>query len=319
MEIVRTQPGAEIARNRRCCGTQAQPDAPRRLGLVLGGGGGKGGAHLGVLAVLEELGVPIDIIVGTSVGALGVMYAAGVSLADLERFFRQTELRRIAAADPLRAGLIGPRKREALTVELLGERTFADLPIACAVIAADLVSGREVVLDQGPLVPALLATTAIPGVFPPVVRDDELLVDGGLLNNLPVDVARRMGAQRIIAVQLSEDLPGFALPTDPAAAVTRLTHWPRHLAVLRRSLDVLMAQADLRPLQHAPALLLRPDVRHIATLDMTHPEEGRRAGEDTARAAAAELLALREWRLSRGPSEQGQRRSRATSSVSAQL
>jgi NTE family protein len=319
MEIVRTQGGAKIARNRRCCGTQAQPDAPRRLGLVLGGGGGKGGAHLGVLAVLEELGVPIDIIVGTSVGALGVMYAAGVSLADLERFFRQTELRRIAAADPLRAGLIGPRKREALTVELLGERTFADLSIPCAVVAVDLVSGREVVIDQGPLVPALLATSAIPGVFPPVVRGDELLVDGGLLNNLPVDVARRMGAQRIIAVQLSEDLPGFALPTDPAAAVTRLTHWPRHLAVLKRSLDVLMAQADLRPLQHVPALLLRPDVRHIATLDMTHPEEGRRAGEHTASAAAAELLALREWRLSRSPSEQGQRRSRATSSVSAQV
>lgn len=196
---MRTQPGAETARNRRCCGTQAQPDAPRQIGLVLGGGGGKGGAHLGVLAVLEELGVPIDIIVGTSVGTLGVMYAAGVSLADLERFFRQTELRRIAAADPLRAGLIGPRKREVLTVELLGERTFADLPIACAVIAANLVSGREVVLDQGPLVPALLATTAIPGVFPPVVRGDELLVDGGLLNNLPVNVARRIGAQRIIA------------------------------------------------------------------------------------------------------------------------
>jgi NTE family protein len=85
------------------CGDAQQPiKALRRLGLVLGGGGGKGGAHLRVLAVLEELDVPIDIIVGTSVGALGVMYAAGLSLVELEQFFRNTELWRIAAADPLR-------------------------------------------------------------------------------------------------------------------------------------------------------------------------------------------------------------------------
>ena len=280
-----------------CCDEQLQPEAPRRLGLVLGGGGGKGGAHLGVLAVLEELDVPIDLLVGTSVGAIGVMYAAGLSLAELEQFFRQTELRRIAAADPLRAGLIGSRKREALTARLLGERTFADLPIRCAVVAADLVTGHEVVIGQGPLVPALLATSAIPGVFPPVVRGDELLVDGGLLNNLPVDVAERMGAQRIIAVQLTGDLPRFELPTDPANGLARLTRPPRHLAVLSRALAILIAQADLRPLQRPPALLLRPDVRHIGTLDMTRPSEGRHAGEAAARAATTELLALRSWRL----------------------
>ena len=163
-------------------------------GLCLAAGAAKA-AHPGVLAVLEELGVPIDVIVGTSAGSIGVMYAAGLSLPELERFFRDTELRRIATADPLRAGLIGPRKRAALTARLLGERTFADLAIPCAVVAADLVRGREIVIDQGPLVPALLATTAIPGVFPPLVRGDELLVDGGLLNNLPVDVAERMGAR----------------------------------------------------------------------------------------------------------------------------
>jgi len=280
-----------------CCDEQRQREAPRRLGLVLGGGGGKGGAHLGVLAVLEELGVPIDVIVGTSVGSIGVMYAAGLSLPELERFFLDTELRRIVIADPLRAGLIGPRKRAALTARLLGERTFADLPIPCAVVAADLVSGHEVVIDQGPLVPALLATTAIPGVFPPVVRGDTLLADGGLLNNLPVDVAERMGAQRVIAVQLAGELPPFGLPTDPASALERLMRPPRHFTVLSRALAVLLAQADLRPLQHPPALLLRPGVTHIGTLDMTRPGEGRLAGEAAARTAADTLLALRAWRL----------------------
>ncbi|MEP7189274.1 MAG: patatin-like phospholipase family protein [Roseiflexaceae bacterium] len=146
-----------------CCDAQQPIEAPRQLGLVLGGGGGKGGAHLGVLAVLEALDVPIDIVVGTSVGALGVMYVAGLSLMELEQFFRDTELWRIAAADPLRAGLIGPRKRAALTARLLGDRTFADLPMPCAVVAADLVSGHEVVIDQGSLVPALLALRMAPG------------------------------------------------------------------------------------------------------------------------------------------------------------
>ncbi len=243
-----------------CCDAQQPIEAPRQLGLVLGGGGGKGGAHLGVLAVLEALDVPIDIVVGMSVGALGVMYAAGLSLVGLEQFFRDTELWRIAAADPLRAGMIGPCKRAALTARLLGDRTFADLPMPCAVVAADLVSGHEVVIDRGPLVHALLATTAISGVFPPVVRGAALLADGGLLNNLPVAVAARMGAQRIIAVQLASDLPAFALPTAPASGWARLTCGPRHFAVLSRALAVLLAQADLRPNQHSPALL-RPDVR----------------------------------------------------------
>lgn len=270
----------------------------RRLGLALGGGGGRGGAHLGVLAVLEELEVPIDVIVGTSVGAIGVMYAAGLNLHQLEAFMRSTALRKIATADPTGSGLIGVRKREQLTRSLLGERTFADLPIPCAVVTVDLVSGREVVLREGPLVPAMMATTAIPSIFPPVVHEDALLVDGGVVNNLPVDIAEELGAQRVIAVALGEGLANFVLPTAPRNPLGRLSLGRRQFALASRALSVMMDQMTaLRLAQHPPALLLRPTIGHIAMLDMTHPEEGRRAGEEAARAAIDEILALRAWRL----------------------
>ena len=103
--------------------------------------------------------------------------------------------------------------------------------------------------------------------------------------------------QRIIAVQLSGGLPPFDLPTGPAIVLERLTRPPCHFTVLSRVLAVLLAQADLRRIQHPPALLLRPDVTQIGTLDMTRSEEGRRALTAVARATADSLLALRTWRL----------------------
>jgi NTE family protein len=276
------------------------PESPRRIGLALGGGGGKGGAHLGVLAALEELGIPIDVIAGTSAGGfVGVLYAAGFRLDQIASIFPTFALRRIATRDPTRTGLIGARKRETLLMRVLGDRTFADLRIPCAVTAADLVSGRLVVIDQGPLVPALMATTAIPGILPPVVRGEEVLVDGGVLDNVPVDVAERMGARRVIAVQLSDVLPGFMMPTTmPDNPLARLMLPPRQFASASRALDLLIAQlTELRLAQHPDTVRLRPDVRHIGTLDLMHIEEGRRAGVAAVRDTAAELIALRHWRL----------------------
>lgn len=278
----------------------APPEPARTLGLALGGGGGKGGAHLGVLAVLEELGLPIDAIAGTSVGGfVGIMYAAGFRLHEIADLFRSFALRRVAVTDPTRTGFVGSRKREALLIELLGDRTFADLPIPCAVTATDLASGRLVVIEQGPLVPALMATTALPGIFPPQLRDHEVLADGGVLNNLPVDVAEQLGARRVIAVQLGAASLDLSLPVSlPANPLARLMLAPRQFALASRAVDLMIAElTELRLAQSPPALLLNPQVSRISTLDMSRAEEGYRAGEASARAATAELLALRAWRL----------------------
>ena len=168
----------------------------------------------------------------------------------------------------------------------------------CAVVAADLVSGGEIVIDQGPLVPAIMATTALPGILSPVVRGAELLVDGGGLNNLPVDVAERMGAQRVIAVQLIDARAPFegALNT-PAPPVAQRNGRLRQFKVMERALLLMVAQAtELRLMHHPPALRVCPNVSHISLLDMTQPEAGFRAGVEAARSITAELLKLRAWR-----------------------
>jgi NTE family protein len=277
-------------------------EAPRKVGLALGGGGGKGGAHLGVLHALEKLDVPIDAIAGTSVGAaIGILYAAGLGLNEIAELFRASAIRRIAAPDPTRTGFISNAKRAALLTSVLGDKTFADLPIPCAVVATDLLSGRQVVLDQGPLVPAILASSAIPGVFTPVAYGDMLLADGGVLNNVPVDVAHRLGAQRVVAVQLVAGDRPFTVPTQaPEQLLSRLTLAPQQLAVADRALDLLVQHATKLHLeQHPPAVLIQPPVGEIGTLDMTSTEAGWQVGEYTTQAAATELLALRAWREGR--------------------
>ncbi|NOK58472.1 MAG: patatin [Chloroflexi bacterium AL-W] len=276
------------------------PEAPepRCLSVVLGGGGGKGGAHLGVLQVLEELDVQIDMIVGTSIGgAVGVLYAAGLSLNEISQVFQESTVRRIAVADPTRTGFIGSRKREAVLQKLLGERTFADLSIPCAVVAVDLVSGQDMFINEGPLVPALLATTALPGVFPPVARDQALLADGGILNNVPTDVARQLGANRIIAVQLVATNTQFAQTLEvPDNPVARLALAPRQFAIANRALSLLISHAtETRLAQNPPDVLIRPEVDEIPTLNMNRPDEGRKAGELAAREAMDLLLELRTW------------------------
>lgn len=284
---------------------QPEPEAPpppeqRRIGLALGGGGGKGAAHVGVLQVLEELELPIDLIVGSSAGgAVAVLYAAGMGMEEIHDAFRAMALRRIAVPDPTRTGLIGQRRREELLTRLLGDRTFADLRIPCAVTAVDLMSGGLVVINEGSLVEALLATTALPGIFPPVMRGDMILADGGILNNLPVDVARSLGAQRVVAVELNDAIPGFSLlPAVIDNPLARLTLAPQQFAVASRALSLLVNHATALQLrENPPDLLLSPAVADIPTLDMSNPEKGRLVGLATAKAAADELLALRAWRL----------------------
>ncbi|NTV64571.1 MAG: hypothetical protein HGA65_13700, partial [Oscillochloris sp.] len=237
--------------------------------------------------------------VGTSAGgAVAVLYAAGFSFEQIRDVFRNTALRRIAVIDPTRTGLIGQRKLTEYLTNLLGDRTFADLRIPCAVVATDLASGQSVTINEGPLVPALLATAAIPSIVPPLVRDGMILADGGIVNNLPVDVALQLGAEKVIAVDLADAAPGFQLASaDTSTPLARLTLAPQQLAIANRALALLIAQTTRLYLeQYPPALLLRPDVDAISTLDLSNPEQGQAAGAAAALAAKDELLALRAWR-----------------------
>jgi NTE family protein len=165
----------------------------------------RGLAHLGVLQVLEEAQIAVDMIAGTSMGGLVAgLYAAGIPLQELISFSTRLSIMELAARDRAWRGLFGHEKMATLLAELLGGRnvTFQDLRIPAAVVAADVESGEMVVLDRGPLIPALMATSAFPLVFAPVRYQDRWLVDGGVINNFPVDVVRHMGAERVLGVRV---------------------------------------------------------------------------------------------------------------------
>ena len=157
------------------------------FGLALSGGGAKGLAHIGVLKVLEEAQIPVHLMAGTSMGGvIATMYAAGHSAAAIEEMARSTRVLNILQHDHTGLGLIGPGKIAALLRKALGgDPTFADLEIPLALIATDLVTGEEVILREGSVVEAVLATIAIPFIFPPVEWHGRLLADGGILKPVP--------------------------------------------------------------------------------------------------------------------------------------
>lgn len=178
------------------------------VGLALSGGGARGLAHIGVLRALEREGISVDYLAGTSMGGvIAAGYAAGMSSADLERESLAITQKRhmVRLADPglPNGGLIRGERVLAFFKKEFGDKTFAELNLPLAVVAVDLNSHQEIVLREGPVALALRATTSLPGLFKPVEINGMRLVDGGVLNNLPVDVVSQMGAEVIIAVDIS--------------------------------------------------------------------------------------------------------------------
>lgn len=230
---------------------QQHPQRPR-IGLVLGGGGAKGAAHIGVIKVLEELRIPVDCIAGTSMGAIvGAAYATGLSSKELEQVITSVEWKEVLTSAPrqdipvqrkrldfifvnglelgVKGGLEFPRgivpthQVEGLFRRIVaGARQtarFTELPIPFKAVATDIESGEMVVMDRGDLTVAMRASMSVPGAFAPVDRDGRLLVDGMLVRNLPVDVARETCADVVIAVPVSNPPLKRADLTDALAVM----------------------------------------------------------------------------------------------------
>jgi NTE family protein len=179
------------------------PSRPQ-IGVALGSGAARGLAHIGVLKVLEESDIPIDIITGTSMGAfIGAMYAAGVPVAQMEQVALEIDwlsMARLLAPVMPTSGLSDGKKLVAFMAELLPARDFKDLRLPFAVTATDINTGEAIIIKQGDLLEALRASLAFPGIFSPVRFGQRFLVDGGLCNPIPTDAARSLGAERIIGV-----------------------------------------------------------------------------------------------------------------------
>ena len=296
----------------------AQPQR-RRIGLALSGGGARGLAHIGVLRFLEEHRIPIDRIAGTSIGGLlAGLYATGRSAADLEKTARNTEWNDLLRSAPsyedrpvaekqdwnriggqwtLRFGKklsfpagINSGQQLALmlsreTIAYSGVQSFDDLPIPFRCVATDLRTGDAFVLQEGSLPKALRATLSLPVIFTPVDWEGRVLIDGGLVNNLPTDVVRDMGADVVIGITLRP-------PTAEAVELKTFTD------VLRQSVSIATLQNERRNAQLADLVVTVPldsrvflDSRNVsATI-----ESGYRAAQQNAEALKTLSLSPQDW------------------------
>ena len=180
-----------------------------KIGYALGGGAARGLSHIGVLKVFEEHGIFPSVITGTSVGALvGALYAGGISVGDIERLALRLSFGRLALMADITlpfSGLIGGRRVTSLLKSFLGDLTFSQLKYDFACVATDINTGEQVVLREGSLIEAVRASISLPGIFTPVKVKGRYLVDGGLVNEVPVSVCRDMGAGYVIGVNV---IPG---------------------------------------------------------------------------------------------------------------
>jgi NTE family protein len=239
----------------------------KQVGLVLGGGGMRGLAHIGVLKALEEVGVRIDMLAGTSMGGvIGSLYAAGLSVAEIEatvlELTNSASIRRLLDIHLNYRGFVRGERIYNLIADTIGaDITFADLDLPMKMVATDIVSGCEVILDQGKVVDAVRATISIPFVFRPVDQENMTLVDGGILNNVPTDVAREMGADVVIAVDV---MPDFSLNTPGKPLIEQPIDPPSLPNFLQETFHVvyimISAMTQLKLGAYPPDILLRPAI-----------------------------------------------------------
>ena len=272
-----------------------------KIGLALGGGGARGLAHIGVLKVFEREQIPVHFIAGTSMGGIiGSTYAAGVPLdaitgVALQIRKRMEQLRLLDFKLTGRGLLKGTRLYRQLGSLLGEELTFAELKIPLALMAVDILTGREVVLREGKVVDAIRATMSVPGVFEPVPRGDMLLVDGGILNNVPVDVVSQEGMHRIIAVDVMPDFPRNRPGQAPVVLSPKTAYLPPAMQeVMNTFLIMISEMTEYRLRRNPPDLVIRPEISTQVSLltgfELAH--EVIAAGEAAAVAALPELRRL---------------------------
>ena len=170
-------------------------------GLALSGGAARGIAHIGVLRALEEHKIPIKFISGTSVGAIiAALYAFDIELDEIGRFAKSLNLSKVSSFKLSKYGLFDNHNLKDLLCEYIGDSRIEDSKLPLAIIATDISSGEKVILKSGSVCDAVCASSAIPGLFAPVIIDNQSLVDGGLVQNLPVSVLKEMGADYLLSL-----------------------------------------------------------------------------------------------------------------------
>jgi len=290
-----------------------------RVGLALGSGSARGWAHVGVIRALERAGIRPDLVCGTSIGALvGAAYVAG----ELERF--EQWLLGLRVADVLSfmdvglsGGVIKGERLMAFFRRNFVDRPVEDLPLPFAAVATALNTGAEVWLREGSTIAAVRASIALPAIFTPVLHEGRMLVDGGLVNPVPVSLARAMGADIVIAVDLSSDILGRRLRAEPEAGAPEagVSEWRRKLQdnlsalipahpgdeprppsildVVASSLNIMQVRISRsRMAGEPPDVIVAPRLAHLGLLDFHRSKEAIEEGGRAVEAALPSLNAI---------------------------
>lgn len=271
-----------------------------RIGLALGGGGARGFAHIGILKVLEESRIPISVMAGTSFGAIiGGLYSLCLSAVAVEK--RSSEFLSSPSFNKIRnsylKGMAGEKRRAGVGMislsrqafikvgdylgimrSLAGDRTFEDTKIPFAITATDIINERGVILVNGALDTTFAASCSIPGIFPPVSIGDRILVDGGWSAGVPVEAARMLGADIIIAIDTSGEMNG---EIDLECGLGILL---RSDAVTRRILSGIQIKAA--------DIVVKPDLKGISWDSFNKAQDAALAGEAAARSMVGEILTI---------------------------
>ncbi len=230
-----------------------------KTGLALGGGAVLGAAHVGVLKALEEANIKIDFITGTSIGAfVAVFYAFGIDLGTIEKIAKELKWIDIANITLSKYGLLSNEKFGELINEHIRDKNLEDSDIPLAIIASDVASGEKVVLDKGPVANAVMASTCIPGIFKPVEIDNLMLVDGGIVENVPIDTVKKLGAEFVIGVDLNAK-HRYAKPENILDVILNSFHF-----IMKHSVKYQTANADL---------LIKPDLSAFNRSDIKQVED----------------------------------------------
>ena len=247
-----------------------------KIGLALSGGAARGIAHIGVLKYLEEQNVKPCCIAGTSAGSIvGAMYCSGKTINELEDAARNISWKELVKFSVPKQGLIKSSRLLNVLKGYIGAIDFSDLEIPLLVNAVDLLQGEEVILKKGPVAEAVHASCAIPGIFTPVKLGDYLLVDGGLLDNVPVTVMDKFDLDYIIAVDVGAQKP--------------LQKEPNNIfEVLMQSFDIIRRQRDI-PAHENADLIIEPDLEDIMLWDVGKAQEIIERGYQAAREALKDI------------------------------
>ena len=267
-------------------------EAPRalagapRVALALGSGSLRGFAHVGVLAALEEAGIRPDLIVGTSAGSMvGSLAASGLSAAQIDRASHELDWTVLADVAFPRRGIVGGERVEAFVRRHAGDRPIESLPVAFAAVAADARTGEAVVLDRGDTAAAVRASSSVPVVFEPVSARGRLLVDGSLAAPTPVRIARSLGADIVVAVNVA---------WSPEEAALR-----NPLDMLFQAMQVMAHNLNRNELAHAD-IVIAPDIRSLGSVSLANRGAIVASGERAGRAAVPAVReAIARWQAAR--------------------